>query len=112
NLSVEIDEGQPTGRHLDVETDDRGRFALPGLVPARYRLTIHRDGWKQSVEDYGERTIPAGVCVDVKLVLEPDLQAVLKGRVTCPAGKLPEGTKVFVMRIGRGGGSASLEKDG
>jgi hypothetical protein len=34
-----------TGLERKTETSERGEFVLPGLAPARYQLTAHRDGF-------------------------------------------------------------------
>ena len=76
-----------TGEANSVSTATDGRFAFSGLAAGRYRLTVTRNGYGESVAGRGERgggttvSLTAGQSVD-DLVLRLTPTGVISGRIT------------------------------
>lgn len=72
-------------------TDDRGRFTLQGLEPARYTVSARaRDGRRTEVEDVNVET-----AVPLRLVLDRKPTAILTGRVV----GLPQGDEAGMAMV-------------
>jgi RNA polymerase sigma-70 factor (ECF subfamily) len=95
-----------------IETDERGRFAVPGLVPSAHRIRVDLPGWRETSGGYLEQRIEAGKLTEVTIALEKDDKASVTGRIVSPTGRLPEEVFLYLVQHDRGSHSVSIDADG
>jgi uncharacterized GH25 family protein len=62
-----------SGRNLDAETDDEGRFKIEGVPAGKYQLTVHADGYQyKRMSGWKSLTVKAEKTVSRTVRLTPD----------------------------------------
>jgi uncharacterized protein (DUF2141 family) len=91
SASVLISKAHQRSAVAEVETDDEGRFGVPGLSAGKYRVEVTK-------ANYGDTVLYVRVAPNLTRVIVSVVRyAVIAGRVTNPQGEPVSGVKVSAM---------------